>query len=211
MFPSEGRHIKHKLFLVKGWVLFQEQSETLSGWQRAIRALAQTQVCTEYIWSVNICIQCINGLDTSLITGLNWLQVHVLHWKLCLASRLVWFRITYKNLWPLKKMQMVWFQRYFETCSSYFFFLTACDAGDSWTHSRARLTCSKQTSFAFNRHSGRFNICWAKSTPVLNFLLFSRPQPSVFDRVWQTLFHRHLCFYISVTRYCVIIFKNYLA
>lgn len=68
MFPSEGRRIKHKLFLVKGWVLFQGQSETLSERQRAIRALAQTQVCTEYIWSVNICIQRINGLDRPLIT-----------------------------------------------------------------------------------------------------------------------------------------------
>lgn len=69
MFPSTGRHIKHKLFLVKGWALFQGQSETLSGQQRAIRALATTQVCTEYICSVNICIQRINGLDRPLITG----------------------------------------------------------------------------------------------------------------------------------------------
>ncbi len=29
--PVWGRHIKHKLFLVKGWALFQGQSETLSG------------------------------------------------------------------------------------------------------------------------------------------------------------------------------------
>lgn len=49
MFPSEGRHIKHKLFLVNGWALFQGQSETLSGRQRARRALAPAQVCTEYI------------------------------------------------------------------------------------------------------------------------------------------------------------------
>lgn len=87
MFTSEGRHIKHKLFFVKGWALFQEQSETLSQQQRAIRALAQTQVCTEYIWSVNICIQCINGLDRPLITDLNWFGVHVSHWKLCLACK----------------------------------------------------------------------------------------------------------------------------
>lgn len=68
MFPSKGSHIKHKLFLVKGWALFQGQSETLSGRQRAIRALAPAQVYTEYIWSVNICIQRINGLDRPLIT-----------------------------------------------------------------------------------------------------------------------------------------------
>lgn len=68
MFPSKGRHIKHKLFLVKGWALFQGQSETLSGRQRAIRAVALGQVCTEYIWSVNICIRHINGLDRPLIT-----------------------------------------------------------------------------------------------------------------------------------------------
>lgn len=68
MFPSKGRHIKHKLSLVNGWVLFQGQSETLSGQQRAIRALAPTQAGTEYIWSVNICSRRINGLDRPLIT-----------------------------------------------------------------------------------------------------------------------------------------------
>lgn len=68
MFSSKGRHIKHKLFLVKGRVLFQGQRETLSWQQRAIRALAMAQVCAEYICSVNICIQHINGLDRPLIT-----------------------------------------------------------------------------------------------------------------------------------------------
>lgn len=68
MFLSKGRHIKHKLFLVKGWVLFQGQTEILSERQRAIRALAAAQVCTEYIWSVNIYICHINGLDRPLIT-----------------------------------------------------------------------------------------------------------------------------------------------
>lgn len=69
VFPSKGRHIKHKLFLVKGWALFKGQSETLSGQQRAIRALATAQLCTEYICSVNICIQRINGFDMPLIRG----------------------------------------------------------------------------------------------------------------------------------------------
>lgn len=49
MFPSRGRHIKHKLFLGKGLMLFQGQSETLSEQQRAVRALALNQVCTQYI------------------------------------------------------------------------------------------------------------------------------------------------------------------
>lgn len=75
MFPSKGRRIKHKLFLVKGWALFQGQTETLSGLQRAIRALEPAQVYTEYIWSVNICIERINGLDRPLITEQHWLQV----------------------------------------------------------------------------------------------------------------------------------------
>lgn len=72
MFPSNGKHIKHKLFLVKGWALFKGQSETLSGQQRAIRALATAQLCPEYICSVNICIRRINGFAPDKRLELIW-------------------------------------------------------------------------------------------------------------------------------------------
>lgn len=69
MFSSKGRHVEHKLSSVKCWVLFQGQSEILSGQQRPIRALAMVLLHAEYISSANICIQHINGLSRPLITG----------------------------------------------------------------------------------------------------------------------------------------------
>lgn len=69
MFPSKGRRVEHKLSVAKGWLLFQGQSEILSGQQRPIRALATVLLHAEYISSANICIRHINGLGRPLITG----------------------------------------------------------------------------------------------------------------------------------------------
>lgn len=77
MFPSKGRRVEHKLSLVKGWVLFQGQSEILSEQQRLIRALAKVLLYAEYISRANICIQHINGLGRPLITGQHWCGMQV--------------------------------------------------------------------------------------------------------------------------------------